>query len=182
MKKIYFLGFLLSTFYFLLSLPSYVEATKLYLEPTGGNYYQDGAFLVNVRIDTGGECINTVSADLSFPQDDLEILDFSRENSILKIWLKNPEINRDKGLISFIGGIPGGYCGALSGDSENTNLLGKIVFRIKTPELKTAGIKFLGSSQVLLNDGFGTRAEETERGEVPPEIFQIKITREPLIL
>jgi len=141
------------------------EAAILYLESSQNEYRQGQTFVVEARIDAEGECINTVKADLSFPKDVLEAIDFGRGGSILNLWLKPPEINQTQGLISFIAGIPGGYCGKLSGDPGSSNLLGKIVFKAKEinggePSVE---VEFLDSSQVLLNDGLGTSAKLTAK-------------------
>lgn len=191
----------------LLSIPSFTQGAVLYLEPSSGQYYQGDIFIVSARIDTEQECINTVEANLSFSQDILEVVDFSKGNSILTIWLKEPEISQGAGLISFIGGIPGGYCGIVPGDPGKSNLLGKIVFKVKeiSGEPFSAEVKFLESSQVLLNDGLGTPAklttkgaiftilpekrevpkeewqEELKKDNIPPEPFEIEIHQNPAI-
>jgi len=188
--------------------PGVSLAAKLYFEPSAGNYYQGDNFMVSVRIDPNAECVNTVKAIIGFPQDILEAVDFSQGNSILTLWIKNPEISQDSGQISFIGGTPGGFCGRLAGDPEKSNLLGKIIFQVKKLNISdknTATINFLTDSQVLLNDGFGTPAnlvgqnavfnilsgaaktpktewqEELNKDNISPESFKINILRDPSI-
>ena len=217
MKGSHFLKNNLCLFVFLFVLicvliPVGARGAVLYLEPSQGQYYQGDTFIVNARIDTEDECINTVEANLSFSQDVLEVVDFSKGNSILTIWLKSPVINQESGLISFVGGIPGGFCGPIPGDPGKSDLLGKIIFKVtaKTPgvSLSTPGVgvvEFLDSSQVLLNDGFGTPAKlktkgaiftilpgipevpkkewqaELEKDTIPPEPFEIEIHQDPAI-
>ena len=111
--------------------PGLASAAVLYLEPAEGEYYQGEAFIVEARIDTEEKCINTVETNLSFSQDILEVVDFSQGNSILTFWVKPPIIDQNSGLIFFAGGIPGGYCGVLPGDPEISNLLGKIIFKVR---------------------------------------------------
>lgn len=188
-------------------IPNITQAAVLYLESAEYNYYQGDSFIAEMRIDTEEECINTVKADLNFPQDLLEVVDFSQGNSILTILLQKPEISQEQGLISFTGGIPGGYCGVLPGDPGKSNLLAKIIFKVKEISgeqfsAKTAKVGFKDSSQVLLNDGFGTPAElktrpglfnilsgipdapkkewqeELNKDVVPPEQFKIEISRD----
>jgi len=187
--------------------PTACFGAVLYLEPVEGNYYQGDTFIVESRIDTEDECINVVEANLSFSQDVLEVVDFSRGNSILTFWLKSPTIEQKSGLVSFIGGIPGGYCGILLGDLGENNLLGKIIFKVKEVSggLTSAKLEFLDSSQVLLNDGFGTPAKLTAKGaaftilpekletprdewqeaiekdNIPPEPFEAKISQNSTI-
>ncbi len=151
----------------LVALPSL--AAVLYLEPAAGNYHQGDTFLVNLRIDTEAECVNTVEGNLSFSQEYLELLDFSQGGSILGLWLKNPDISQGAGLVSFIGGIPGGNCGLVSGDPGQSNLLGKIIFKVKDQKLGEAKVEFQASSKVLLNDGLGTPSKVT----LKPATFEI---------
>mgnify|MGYP005845202357 CR=1 FL=1 len=187
-----------------LLIPLFAQGAVLYLEPSQGQYYQGDTFIISARIDTENECINTVKADLSFSQDILEVIDFSKGNSILTIWLETPKIDQNQGLISFVGGIPGGYCGTLPGEPEKPDLLGRIVFKIQEIRDKQQGwVEFLESSQVLLNDGFGTPAKfirkgaiftilpekteipkdewkkELEKDNIPPESFEIEIHQDP---
>ncbi|MFC1663758.1 hypothetical protein ACFL0A_01385 [Patescibacteria group bacterium] len=152
----------------LFSIPFVTEAVTLYLEPSQGEYQPGDTFGVEIKIDTKEECINAIEANLSFSQI-LKTVDFSQGQSIITLWVNAPEINQEKGLISFVGGIPGGYCGRIPGDPEASNLLGKIIFKIPSMmvgELKEnlAELKFLDTSQVFLNDGLGTRADLSTQG------------------
>ncbi len=149
--------------------PTFAFGAVLYLEPASGEYQPGDTFVVNVRIDTEGECINAVEADLSFSQDIFKAVDFSRGQSIITLWTKTPEIKQELGQISFSGGVPGGYCGRIPGDPETSNLLGKIIFEIPGmmvggPREGPAEIRFLETSQVLLNDGLGTLARLSTKG------------------
>ena len=198
-KKIFIL---LSTFYFLLSLSPPIQAAVLYLEPSKGEFHQNDTFIAEVRLNTEGEYINTVKVDLKFPQDILEVKDLSEGNSILTLWVKELAFSNQNGTVSFIGGVPGGYQGW-------DGLLGRIIFKIipfsAGQKSKIGEIKFLESSQVLLNDGFATPAqlttkgailtilpekkekprdeweEELEKDTIPPETFEIELYQEPSI-
>lgn len=185
--------------------PSAACAARLYLEPAEGEYHQGDTFIVNARIDIEQDCVNTVKADIGFSTDLMEAVDFSYGNSILTIVPEAPEIKEDAGIISFSGGMPGGFCGALPGDPGKSNLLGKIIFKVNAGSTGNAEVKFLNTSQVLLNDGLGTRADlategavftvlagaveapqtewqtELEKDTIPPEPFDIKINRDPAV-
>jgi len=206
MKNFYFL---IIVFVFL-TFPLITEGAILYLEPSSGQYQPGDTFLVEIKIDTEGECINVIESNLKFSQDILKAVDFSQGNSIITLWVKSPEINQESGMISWSGGIPNGYCGRVLGDPKTSNLLGKAIFKV--PEMmvgesgKLGEVKFLGSSQVFLNDGKGTEAkliirgaifnilteklelppkdewkEEIEKDDIPPESFNIEISRNPAI-
>ena len=134
------------TFSFLF-FPSLSKATNLYLMPQSQTVYQGDSFIVELRINTEDEEINAVEIGLTFPVDLLEVVDFSKGNSILTLWLAEPKIQ--KGEISFLGGAPGGFKG--------DGLLAKISFLGK--EIRKSEISFKEISQVLLNDGLGTPAK-----------------------
>ena len=155
---------------------SFCQAAILYLEPSNGEYQSGDVFIVDIRIDTEEECINTVEANLSFPQNILEAVDFSKGNSILTVWVETPKINQDLGIISFSAGIPGGYCGKIPEDPGESNLLGKIIFKVKenNREQFFAKIGFLESSQVLLNDGLGTTAKLITKGAIFTILMRVR--------
>jgi len=145
-SKFSFFFLLLSTFYFLLSVTT-VRAAVLYFSPQSQTIYQGGTFMVEVRLDTEGEEINTVEANLSLPLDLLEFIDFSKGDSILALWVKEPSIFDN--TFSFLGGVPGGF----KGEGE----IGRII--LKGKGAGEGSIDFKEGSNVLLNDGFGTPAK-----------------------
>jgi len=189
---------------FLSFWPLLTEAAILYLESLSGQYQPGDIFIVEARLDTEGECINIVDANLSFSQDILEAADFSQGNSILTLWAEPLSINQEAGRISFVGGIPNGYCGQMLGTSEKTNLLGKIIFKVEeTGNAQQVRIEFLNGSKVFLNDGQGTLAKlitkaavfnilaekaevfkdewqkEIEKDDILPEEFLPEISKDP---
>lgn len=200
-------SFLISLIATFILFPLFAGAAVLYFEPDKGNYYQDETFLVGIRLDVEEDCINTVDVSLAFPNDILEAVDFSKGGSILTIWLAEPEISQEQGIITFAGGIPGGFCGILPGDPGKSNLLGKIVFRAKgiSKEQLSAELRFSDASRILLNDGFGTSAElknekavfsilsgipeagrqewqeELKKDRTSPEPFEIEIIQDPSV-
>ncbi len=177
-------------------IPLWAQGAVLYLESASGEYHLDDVFIVEVRLNTEGESINTAEVNLTFPQEILEVKDFSKGNSILTLWVKEPSFSNKTGVISFIGGIPGGCL-------EENGLLGKVIFRVK--EKGEAEIEFQKASRVLLNDGFGTEAKleakgavfnvlaeklelsenewlrEIRKDTVSPEPFEIEISQDPNI-
>ncbi len=180
-------------------LPAITFAAILYLEPTSGEYHLGDIFIVEIKLDTEDECINTVEAELKYPQNILKAVDFSRGDSILTLWVQSPKIDQNSGLISFSGGMPGGYCGRIPGDPGVSNLLGKIIFQVqKLADNRSPEIEFMDNSQVLLNDGKGTlaklttkgtaftilveRLEEVSKDEWQEELEQDKIPPEPFVI
>ncbi len=192
---------LFSTFCFLFFSSSSTLAAELYLENSEDNYYVDETFITDIRINVeNNESINAIEGYLKFPSNILEVKDFSTGNSILT-FIEEPKINKEEGLISFVGIIPGGYSGRIPGDPGQSNLLGKIIFY--SIFSGTAEIIFEDRSQALLSDGEGTPAklinkgvtieivtkpfdyaqgkdewqEQLEKDKIPPEDFKPEIIK-----
>ena len=145
-------------------MPLSVSAATIYLDPNTGTYGPGDTFITEVRLDNEGECINAVHVAVSYPTDRLRAVDFSRGNSILNLWIKDPTIDTGRGMVEFMGGIPGGYCGRIPGDPSLTNVLGRIVFSVVKSDASQAEISVSSESEAYLNDGLGSRAQLTVRG------------------
>ncbi len=202
---------LISLFCFLFSGANAVFAAVVYLDPPQGNFQFGQTFIVSVKIDTGGECVNAAKVDIAFDQNVMRFVDFDRGNSIISLWMDAPSGQTgSSGKISFSGGMPGGYCGEIAGVSGESNVLAKLVF--KTAEMRvvadtepvSATVDISDSSEVYLHDGAGTKAALVARGAVynffqhtglprdewqeairndntPPEQFELKLSRDPLM-
>jgi hypothetical protein len=144
-RTLYFLSFVF-IFSFLI-FPLVVRGATLYLLPQSQSVYKGDSFLVEIRLDSENEEINTTEVNLKIPSNLLEILDFSKGGTILTFWAKEPELK--EGILSLIGGIPGGFKG--------NGLIGKINFLAK--EIGKTEVNFREDSKVLLNDGQGTPAK-----------------------
>ena len=128
-----------------LGVPLGIKAAVLYLMPQSQTIYQEGSFIVEVKLNTEGEQINTGRVSLIFP-DLLEVIDFNKGNSVFTLWPQDPSVKDN--IISFVGGIPQGFIG-------DGTVLG-LTFRAK--EEGKASVDFGEDSKVLLNDGKGTEA------------------------
>lgn len=157
---------------FIAFVPFAANAAVLYVNPTEGEHGLSDTFIADVRLDNQNECVNAMSVEVRYPTDTLRAVDFSKGNSILSLWIEEPKINTDTGVVTFSGGIPGGYCGRIPGDPVLSNVLGKIVFSVIGAEKKEATISITDASQVYLNDGQATRATLVTQSAV----FQIKPT------
>jgi hypothetical protein len=183
--------------FFLFIFANPVFGAVLYLKSSAKEYRPGDVFIVKILLDTEKEYINTAKINLAFSKDTLEVKEFSKGNSILILWTEEPNISNQKSVLSFSGGIPGGYNGT-------DGLLGKIVFKAK--KNGKGEIQFQETSQVLLNNGLGTKAKLVKKGitfdisttaekkllknewrkeikkdNIPPEIFKIEIHRNPAI-
>ena len=153
-------------------MPFFAHAAQIYLDPPKGSYAPGVTFPVAVRIDTtASQCINAAEVDISYPKDLMTAVAANDGNSIFSLWVKAPTIYPQYGLISFVGGLPGGYCGRVSGDPSLSNLLATIYFEFSTSTAansstipQTAYITFLSSTKAMLNDGQGTDAPLSTAG------------------
>ena len=139
-----FFSFLIFGFSFLIF--NSCQAAVLYLMPQTQTVYQGDSFLVEVRLDSGEQEINTAQIDLELPEL-LEVVDFSKGKSMFSLWPQEPAIKNSK--ISFVGGTPQGFIG------DDTVLI--ITFKGK--QTGKGVIDFSKECKVLLNDGKGTEAE-----------------------
>jgi len=143
-----------------------LTASVLSFAPDGGEYHGGDEFLVDVRLEIGEQCVNTVEASIKFDHQYLNLVDFSTGGSFLSLWVARPSgeelaaANRD-GRIYFAGGLPGGYCGRVPGDIGPSDVAATLVFRV--PENvagsfsgQPAGLSFTDPTRVLLNDGLGS--------------------------
>lgn len=134
------------------------HAALLYLEPGTATYGVGDTFVMNIRIDNEGECINAASVAVQYPTQSLRAVDFSRGDSIFTLWAEEPTIDTRAGRVQFSGGIPGGYCGRAQGDPSLSNIVGKIVFTVIDASSLKADVVFGESAKVYLNDGLGTES------------------------
>jgi hypothetical protein len=210
MKKLIILSLLLLSVF---AISKGAEAAVLSLEPSGGSFGPNSIFKVKVMIYIPPEeCINAAQVEVDFPDNLLEVDDFSPGDSIFSLWIEKPsdgdfvKINQT-GKISFIGGLPGGYCGKaeeanLESGIRNNYLLGNIIFSVKkSTSSAEAAIGFSSLSQAFLNTGSGIPAklsfqnaylkidknltkiqdewqEELRLDKITPENFSLEIGRD----
>lgn len=167
---------------FFLCAPAVSRAAVLSIEPVTANYAQNETFVANVAIKLAPkECINAVSAAISFPRDLLSLRDFSDGGSVISLWVTKPvaanfaRINY-YGMVQMQGGIPGGLCGEAT--STKNSILGKLIFKVNKLDSQAnsiASLVFLESTAVLLNDGLGTEAKIAKEGAT----YNLSIKKEP---
>jgi hypothetical protein len=133
----------------LISRPLKAEAAaSLYLSPPSGTFILGNTFTVSLYVNTGGQAINAVEADLSFPPEKLQIVSPTTGKSFIQVWVSQPSYSNEKGTIKFQGTVP------TPGINTDAGLISTITFRVKSPG--TAAVRILDTSRVLLNDGRGT--------------------------
>lgn len=131
------------------------ETASLYLSPASGSFSAGSVFTVSIFVDTDGNEINAVWAELKFPPDILQVTSPTQGTSFIENWLTPPTYSNSQGVISFRGGIPGGI-------KTSAGLISSVTFRAVSSG--TAKIEFLGESKILSNDGKGTDILTEKRG------------------
>lgn len=174
-----------------------VRGAALYFTNNLIEYRFRDVFLVSLNVDTEKEKINAGQIEINFPADKLRVVEVIKDNSIFKLWPEEPKISKEK--ISFVGGIPAGF--------EGKGKILTIAFEVilSDTEKTTATLNFSENCLILLNDGFGTRANlktegknfllfseqrEKPKNELnefllkdnnPPQAFDIFLVKTPLI-
>jgi len=151
MKKDFKKIILLSIFLLFFFLPSNIKAqatpsARLYFLPKSGSFEVGQVISVRFAVNTGDNPINLVEANLSFSNETLEAIGFSKSGSIINLWFNEPSFSNSGGTIYFSGGIPNpGFTG-----------IGRIIIiNFKAKKAGSAWIK-VSSAQILANDGLGT--------------------------
>ncbi len=139
----------------ILTTPFFAGAVSVYIDPAEVSYGPGDTFVATIRVDNQGECINAAEVAITYPKQLIRAADFSRGNSIFSLWVEEPRIDTELGVVAFSGGIPGGYCGRIPGDPALTNVLGKVVFTVLGAEGE-ASIRVAPTTRAYLNDGLGT--------------------------
>ena len=123
-------------------------SASLSLSPGQGTFVVGNTFDVSIFVNTNGNDINTVEANLKFSADTLQIVSPSAGQSFISVWVTQPTFSNEEGMIHFAGGLPS------PGINTTAGLVSTITFRAKAPGAGV--IEILPSSKVLLNDGKGT--------------------------
>lgn len=123
-------------------------ATTVYFDLDNPAISEGNTFIVNLKISTPDKSVNVIDGTITYNSNKLEIKEISTGGSLFTLWPKPPVFSNDKGNLSFVGGISGGFQG------EKGEVL-KIIFLAKS-EGKSQ-IDFLDGFSVFLNDGQGTQ-------------------------
>jgi len=139
-------------------------SAELYLSPSSGSFLVGSTFSVSVFLNTEGNEINAVGAELKFPPEILQVTSPTAGTSFITVWLTPPNYSNERGIVNFRGGVPGGI-------TTSAGLISSITFRAIASGM--AKVEFREGSRVLLNDGKGTDILTTKiNGEyhilVPP--------------
>lgn len=133
------------------SAPIFADAANLHIFSARDQYTRGEIFEVRVLVSSPREAINAVSGTLVFPQDMLEVVSVSGQDSVMDFWVQNPSFSNKKGTVSFAGVVLNpGFQGSAG------NVL-DVAFRVKKSGIARLE---LSSGLVLANDGKGTNVLE----------------------
>ena len=146
--KILILVFCITSILIIRPLPSLAAGASLYLSPASVSVETGATFDISVLVDTGGQAINAVAVDLSFPPALLQVVRPVPGSSFIAIWIVQPSFSNTKGNVHLEGGIP------TPGLTSSAGNILTISFRSRGSG--EARIKFGSKCKVLANDGLGT--------------------------
>ncbi len=149
------LSFAFSALASLFSFPMvHASGATLYVSPPNGNFVVDSTFDVSFLVNTGGESINAVSLDISFPTDLLQVVKPVAGSSFIAIWIAQPSFSNTDGTIHLEGGAP------QPGLNSSAGTIMGVTFRARAAG--SAKIKIADGAKVLANDGSGTNIFSTK--------------------
>jgi hypothetical protein len=136
MKK-YLVPLLLVIATFVVARPAYA-ASSLSVSPASGTFSSGSTLKVSVYANTGGENVNAVQANVSYPTDKLQFLSVSTGGSALTIFAEKYATG---GVVRLAGGTPSpGFSG--------NKLIATISFKV-LQDTGSATLSFTGESAVL---------------------------------
>ncbi len=128
-------------------IPAISQAADLGFSPSTLSGTVSETFTVLVSVSSPGAAINAASGVVSFPTNTLEVVNVSKTNSVVDLWVQEPSFSNTEGTVNFEGVMMNpGFIG-------NQGAVLTITFAAKSAG-ETA-VKF-ASGSILANDGVGT--------------------------
>lgn len=150
--------FLLAAGLFLSYTTRTFAAATLKLSPSSQTVAKDSTFTVSASVSTGGEAVNFIAANISYPKDKLEAQGFDETNTIITIWPEKT-YNNDLGRVDLSGAL---YNPGVNGN--DLKIIG-IRFKVLGNSGDTAVISFRDTSEVYrisdTTDILGTKINGT---------------------
>ena len=120
----------------------------MYLSPNSGTFFIGSTFDVSVFVNTGGEDVNAVEANLKFDPRKIQVASPTAGKSFIGIWVAQPTFSNTTGEMSFVGVVP------FPGINTSSGLVSTITFRAISPG--ETSVLFQDDSKILRNDSKGT--------------------------
>ncbi|MBX4186999.1 MAG: hypothetical protein KW802_01925 [Candidatus Doudnabacteria bacterium] len=130
-----------------LLLTRHASAAIIYSQAANQDVYEGQTFVLDWFLDTEQQNINSINLKVNFSAQNLEVIAANTGNSLISLWIENPQIDNQQGKLELIGGIPNGANG-------NKVPIFRTVFKAKSSGQATISLD--PASMVLRNDGRGT--------------------------
>ena len=136
----------------LFSLPMSASAATIYAQASRSTISVGDTAIVTVKIDSGGEVLNTVAGTIGFTTTStkpiIAVEQFSLGNSAFGLWPLTPSLSKDGNSVTFVGGVPGGF-----------SIEGATLFNIVIQATSTGSVTISPKNvSIYENDGKGTTA------------------------
>ena len=121
----------------------------LYISPRSGTFSVNSIFTVGVYVNTKNQSINTINLNLQFDPKKLAVVKPSGGNSIMGVWVESPVYDNKLGFVKMAGVVPEGVV-------TSSGLITTVSFKVIAAG--ESQIYFDKATEILLNDGLGTKA------------------------
>lgn len=146
----YFILFLTAFSLMIFSAPS--EAAVIAVDSDFNTLHVGDVFTIDLFIDTEGQTLNAVEAELFFPNNLIEYIGSEEGESIISLWIEKITHPSPSQLV-FSGITPGGF-------SNKKSPVLSLSFRVKNVGQGNIEIK---NAKLLLHDGLGTESKVTKQ-------------------
>jgi hypothetical protein len=145
----------IGVFLVLFSCCSIVSAANLTIGPSTVTTQVGKTFTLEVLVANNIEAINAVSAEISYPEDALEVLSVSKAGSFMNLWAEEPSFSNTTGIVSLEGvALNPGY----------SKLTGKVItITLKAKQAGNVSVS-VKNAAILANDGNATDVLKTTSG------------------
>ena len=158
--------FLIAILFFVIPLFTFAQSVSLSSQST--TYSTNDTIPVSVKVETGGQPINTIGGAVTFSPSETIVSDVRYGNSIISLWVDKPGAT-NSGKMTFTGGVPGGFTG-------NSGLIFTFALNPKKEGTISLGLQDV---HVLLNDGSGGELSGVKLIPLTLTITKAKATTPP---
>lgn len=137
---------LVSGFLAVVGVSGDASPVTVYFSPSQETIASGTIFAVEMRL-SSVKSINAVGVSVDYPSEMLEVLKVEKSESMLNLWIEEPEYTNQPGRLSFSGGVSG------KNGFQGEGALVSVVFRAH--QLGVAHVA-VSSAEVLAHDGKGT--------------------------
>lgn len=152
-----------------------LAAGNLYLSPASGSYGQGSTLKVDVGVNTGGDLVNAVQANVAYPTDKLQFVSVATGGSALTIFADR---YASGGVVRIGGGTPGA---GFSGSRHVATIFFKVLNESGSGTLSMSGgsavLRSSDNQNILTGGGSATYSftnkPATQSGSVDTQAFKI---------